>query len=274
MSQRIDSCFQKARESGRKVLIPFITAGDPDPSFTVGLMHSLVRHGADLLELGIPFSDPMADGPVIQASSERAVAKGVGLEQVLDWVSHFRRDNRDTPVVLMGYMNPFERFGYESLAEASASAGVDGILLVDCPPEEMHGLQDSLDEQGVYAIRLVAPTTTHERLQRIAASARGFIYYVSFKGTTGAGKLDTAALAEPVRQIRSASNLPVAVGFGIKDAESARAVADSADAIVMGSALVEQLSTCVALEEAVKVVGDVLGPVRQALDGVEAEAEA
>lgn len=266
MSNRIDRLFASAREDGRKLLIPFMTAGDPQPGWTVPLMHALVGAGADIIELGVPFSDPMADGPVIQASSERAVEKGVDLAQILSWVREFRTTDGETPVVLMGYMNPFERFGYESLAADTAEAGVDGLLMVDCPPEEMTGLQESLDRNGVYSIRLVAPTTTDERLAAIVASARGFIYYVSFKGTTGAGRLDTGALQEPLQRIRQASDLPVAVGFGIKDARSACAVAANSDGVVIGSALVEKLAGSAGIEEAREIASEFLHPIREALD--------
>jgi len=229
-------------------------------------MHQLVAGGADLIELGIPFSDPMADGPVIQASSARAVAKGVDLGQVLDWVRSFRRTDTQTPVVLMGYMNPFERYGYARLAKDTSEAGVDGLLLVDCPPEEMQSLQSSLDEYGVYSIRLVAPTTTEDRLQHIVHSAQGFIYYVSFKGTTGAGRLDVDALSGPIQRIRRNSSLPVAVGFGIKDAESAAAVARTADAVVIGSALVEQLAACEQSGAAGECAERFIASIRQSLD--------
>jgi len=266
VKQRIDRCFSAAREQGRKVLIPFMTAGDPDPAWTVQLMHCLVSGGADLIELGIPFSDPMADGPVIQASSARAVGKGVDLKQVLDWVRSFRRTDSRTPVVLMGYMNPFERYGYASLAKDTSNAGVDGLLLIDCPPEEMQSLQASLDEFGVYSIRLVAPTTTEKRLQGIVGSAQGFIYYVSFKGITGAGRLDADALAKPLEQIRRNTTLPVAVGFGIKDAESAAAVAQNADAVVIGSALVERLAACDESGAACDSAQRFIASIRQSLD--------
>lgn len=269
MSNRIDRCFEAARESGRKVLIPFITAGDPDPGLCVDLMHSLVSGGADILELGVPFSDPMADGPVIQAASERAVACGVDLAQVLGWVSAFRSKDTDTPVILMGYMNPVERFGYSKLVKECVRCGVDGLLLVDCPPEEMQGLQTSMDENNVYAIRLIAPTTGEARMQKIADSASGFIYYVSFKGTTGAGHLDAASLAGPLGKIRSMTKLPVAVGFGIKDADSARAVAAFADAVVIGSALVERLASCSGSAEILSAARDFVRPVRAALDSAD-----
>jgi tryptophan synthase alpha chain len=266
VTQRIDRCFDTARVAGRKVLIPFITAGDPRPEWTVELMHALVAAGADLIELGIPFSDPMADGPVIQASSERAVQRGVGVEQVLEWVQEFRQHDTATPVVLMGYMNPFERIGYHDLAARTAAAGVDGLLLVDCPPEEMPELQGSLEQHEVYAIRLVAPTTTAPRLEKIAAHARGFIYYVSFKGTTGAAHLDVDALAEPVSRLRSACSLPVAVGFGIRDAESAVAVATHADGVVIGSALVGQLASLPDCAAARSCIEQFIGGIREALD--------
>jgi tryptophan synthase alpha chain len=235
-------------------------------------MHSLVDGGADLIELGIPFSDPMADGPVIQASSERAISRGVGLAQVLEWVREFRSSDSDTPLVLMGYMNPFERYGYDSLAAETADAGVDGLLLVDCPPEEMQGIQQALDKRGVYSIRLVAPTTTGERMVSLAASARGFIYYVSFKGTTGAGKLAAEAVSGPIEQIRRHSDLPVAVGFGIRDPQSAKAVARFSDGIVIGSALVEQLSGCAGLEDACGCARNFMASIRRALDSLAGEA--
>jgi tryptophan synthase alpha chain len=268
VSNRIERCFEKARESGRKVLIPFVTAGDPEPGWTVPVMQSLVDGGADLIELGVPFSDPMADGPVIQAASERALGKGVDLRMVLDWVREFRAGNNEVPVVLMGYLNPFERFGYTALAVAAHEAGVDGLLLVDCPPEEMQDLKQSLDDFDVYTIRLVAPTTTEQRLRFIARSASGFLYYVSFKGITGAGHLDATALAGPVSRMRAASPLPVAVGFGIKDAASAASVAQFADAVVIGSALVELLGNCRDSGGAISTARDFVASVRQSLDNM------
>lgn len=266
MTHRIDARFEQARAAQRKVLIPFMTAGDPHPDWTVPLMHSLVDGGADLIELGVPFSDPMADGPVIQAASERAIARGMNLHGVLDCVKEFRGTDIETPVVLMGYMNPVERFGFEALAAAAEDAGVDGLLLVDCPPEEMSGLQSSMQAHGLYSIRLVAPTTTEARLAAIADHAEGFIYYVSFKGITGAGRLETAALAAPVARIRAHTALPIAVGFGIKDAQSAAAVAVSADAVVIGSALVQALADAGDVAAAVRTARDFVAPIRQALD--------
>jgi tryptophan synthase alpha chain len=266
VTHRIDRCFADAREAGRKVLLPFITAGDPHPDWTVSLMHSLVEAGADLLELGVPFSDPMADGPVIQAASERAIARGMNLRGVLACVAEFRATNSHSPVVLMGYMNPVERFGFEALTEAAAAAGVDGLLLVDCPPEEMPELQASMHAHGLYAIRLVAPTTTPDRVASITRQAQGFVYYVSFKGITGAKRLEAAALKDPIAQIRALSDLPVAVGFGIRDADSAVAVGRFADGVVVGSALVEALTDAGSKDEACRRASGFVASLRAALD--------
>jgi tryptophan synthase alpha chain len=232
----------------------------------VDIMHALVKSGADLLELGVPFSDPAADGPVIQLASERAISRGVTLRTVLDTVETFRCQDTDTPLVLMGYLNPIERYGHAAFAGDADRAGVDGILMVDCPPEEMTGLRGQLDEHGIYPIYLVAPTTTSERLQIIAGLARGYLYYVSFKGITGANSLDEAGLAGPVRKIRSHSDLPIAVGFGIKTADNAAAVAELADAVVIGSALVEQVQNAVSRNDACERVIGFLAPIRHAMD--------
>ena len=241
MINRIDRCFEALSGDGGKALIPFITAGDPDPDWSVAIMHALADAGADLLELGVPFSDPAADGPVIQAASERAISRGVGLKQVLEIVNGFRQHDRTTPVVLMGYLNPIERYGHAQFARDAASAGVDGILMVDCPPEEMVRMRGQLDACGIYPICLVAPTTTPDRMERIARQAAGYLYYVSFKGITGADRLQQASLAEPLAELRNHSELPIAVGFGIKDPQSAAAVARVADGVVIGSALIERL---------------------------------
>ena len=216
MSQRITDCFANAKQAGRKVLIPFITAGDPEPDWTVDIMHAMADAGADLIELGVPFSDPMADGTVIQLASERAIEKQVTLELVLEMVKTFRQTNTKTPVVLMGYMNPVERFGRSKFPPAAKEAGVDGLLLVDCPPEERDELGISMEEMALDGICLVAPTTTRERVKYLANIATGFIYYVSLKGITGSGQLDSPEISEPIAQIREFSNLPVAVGFGLK----------------------------------------------------------
>ncbi len=266
MSNRLDTCFEALSRSGRKALVPFITIGDPDPEWMVDILHALVKSGSDVLELGVPFSDPAADGPVIQMASERAISRGVTLRSVLHTVATFRDRDPDTPVVLMGYLNPLERYGHAAFARDAARAGVDGVLMVDCPPEEMSTLRGHLDEQGIYPIFLVAPTTTSARLQFVAGQARGYLYYVSFKGITGANSLDEASLAGPLREIRSCSDLPLAVGFGIKTADNAAAVAGLADAVVIGSALVEQVQNAVSCDDACERVNRFLAPIRHAMD--------
>ncbi|MDX1595171.1 MAG: tryptophan synthase subunit alpha, partial [Gammaproteobacteria bacterium] len=238
---RIEGRFDTLRAGGRKALIPFVTAGDPEPAATVPLLHALVEAGADLLELGVPFSDPMADGPVIQRASERALAHHVTLHGVLDMVAAFREKDADTPVILMGYLNPIEAFGYAAFAEAAGRAGVDGILTVDAPPEEAEELAGVLGEHGIDPIFLLAPTSDAERIARIGACARGFVYYVSVKGVTGAGGFDLDAIAAKLEKIRAATGLPLGVGFGISDAERAAAVARIADAVIVGSVLVRQI---------------------------------
>ncbi len=266
MSNRIDRCLAQLIEQGRTALVPFITAGDPDPAWTVDLMHELVRSGANILELGFPFSDPTADGPVIQAASERSIARGVTLRAVLEMVGEFRKSDEDTAVVLMGYLNPVERYGPERLVVDAKAAGVDALLLVDCPPEENFGLREAMNTHGLYSICLLAPTTTRERREAITANARGFIYYVSFKGITGADSLNTAGLADIIAAIKQSCKLPVAVGFGIKDAVTAAAVAECADAVVIGSALVERLSTAKTRAEALQAAAGFLAPIDAAMD--------
>jgi tryptophan synthase alpha chain len=268
MSSRIRDCFAGAGKSGRKVLIPFITAGDPEPGWTVSLMHSMVAAGVDLIELGVPFSDPMADGPVIQLASERAIEKQVTLESVLKMVEDFRRTDNATPVILMGYMNPVERFGRSQFPARAKAAGVDGLLLVDCPPEERDELGTAMTDAGIDGICLVAPTTTPERVREIAAVASGFIYYVSLKGITGAGQGAAQELGGPIGQIRQFSDLPVAVGFGIKDAEMAVNSAAHADAVVIGSALVEALSVAKSEQQACSIASAFVAPVRESLDNM------
>ena len=269
MNNRIDSRFEALDAAGRTALIPFITAGDPDPGWSVAIMHALAAAGADLLELGVPFSDPAADGPVIQAASERAISRGVSLRYVLEFVSEFRQQDCDTPVVLMGYLNPIERYGHAQFARDAARAGVDGILMVDCPPEEMVHLRGQLDEHGIYPICLVAPTTTADRMELIARQANGYIYYVSFKGITGANRLEATSLAGPIRELRSHSDLPLAVGFGIKGPRSAAAVAGLADGVVIGSALIERLQDAQSESDACARVTDFLAPIREAMDNSE-----
>ena len=268
MSGRITDCFATARQAGRKILIPFITAGDPHPDGTVAVMHALAGAGADIIELGVPFSDPMADGPVIQEASERAIGKQVSLSSVLKMVETFRQTNSRTPIVLMGYMNPIERFGRTLFPAAATSAGVDGVILVDCPPEERDDLGAAMLAADLDGICLVAPTTTRERVEYIASVASGFIYYVSLKGITGSGQLDSPELREPIEQIRAFSDLPIAVGFGIKNAEMAVSVATYSDAVVMGSALVEALSEARTTEQACTIAASFVAPVRQSLDNM------
>ncbi len=263
---RIDTRFTQLKQANRRGLIPFVTAGDPGDAVTVPVMHALVAAGADVIELGVPFSDPMADGPVIQRASERALARGVGLRRVLAMVAEFRQRDRDTPVVLMGYLNPLVIFGIERFAAAAAEAGVDGVLLVDFPPEESGDIDAALAAAGVARIHLAAPTTTDARLQRIADTARGFVYCVSFAGITGADRLTVASVGERVRLLRAMSNTPVAVGFGVKDAEQAKQLAADADAVVIGSALVERLAVASNAEAACTIVAEFLGPIRTALD--------
>jgi tryptophan synthase alpha chain len=263
---RIDQRFAELRAASRAGLIPFVTAGDPDPASTVAVMHALVKAGADIVELGVPFSDPMADGPVIQRASERALARGVGLNSVLEMVAAFRRDDARTPVVLMGYLNPIERIGIEAFARKAAAAGVDGALIVDCPVEEAHEFSPALEAAGLHQIFLAAPTTTDERLAKMAQSARGFLYYVSFAGITGADRLATASVRERVVKIKGQSSIPVAVGFGVKSPEQAVELAAHADAIVIGSALVERLAEAKDAAAAARIATEFLAPIRAALD--------
>ena len=265
MSSRIDACFAALRRTGRKGLIPFVTAGDPHPDATVAIMHALTEAGADLIELGMPFSDPVADGPVIQHASERAIRHAVGIERILEWVSEFRQRDDLTPVVLMGYLNPIEIFGAARFAEKARAAGVDGVLIVDVPVEESDALS-LLREAGIEAIFLVAPTTTDRRLAAIRKQAAGFVYYVSFAGVTGAGQLDPEAVRQRVEHIKQGSDLPVAVGFGVRDAASAAMIARNADAVVIGSALVSRLAGSPDTASATAAVREFLSPIRAALD--------
>ena len=262
---RIDRRFAQLKAASRTGLIPFVTAGDPAPEHMVALMHALVDAGADLIELGVPFSDPMADGPVIQHASERAIAKGVGLVDVLRWVAEFRARDADTPVVLMGYLNPVEIHGYVRFAQEAVQAGVDGVLLVDCPLEEAAVLQP-LRDAGLQQILLAAPTTAPARMARLCEAAEGFLYYVSFAGITGAAHLSTGGIAARVADIRAHARTPVAVGFGIRDAASAKAIAGFADAVVIGSALVERLAGATDAADIAARIREFLAPIRAALD--------
>lgn len=238
---RIATTFAQLKAQGRKALIPFITAGDPYPAMMLPLMHALVAGGADVIELGVPFSDPMADGPVIQRASERALAQGVSLKQVIGFVTEFRKTNNHTPVVLMGYANPIEAMGVECFADCAKSAGVDGVLVVDYPPEEARALVRLLDSRGLDTIFLLSPTTRDARLQQVGELGRGYLYYVSLKGVTGAGNIDADEVAQRVNHIKKFTRLPVGVGFGIRDAASAQRIAQVADAVVIGSRLVQEI---------------------------------
>ncbi len=263
---RIDARFARLRAAGRKALVPFVTAGDPSLEATVPVLHALVRAGADVLELGVPFSDPMADGPAIQRSSERAIERGAGLRYVLETVAAFRRDDADTPVVLMGYLNPVEMRGAGPFAQAAAAAGVDGVLLVDLPPEEAGPTREAFTAAGVQLISLASPTTSPERLARLATGSQGYLYYVSFAGVTGAGQLDIAEVTRRAGALRAAATVPVLVGFGIRDAASAAALAAVADGVVVGSALVEALAGAGSVDEASARAAAFLAPLRTAID--------
>jgi tryptophan synthase alpha chain len=266
MSDRIAARFSALRAQNRTALIPFITAGDPLPDATVDVMHALVEGGADLIELGVPFSDPMADGPVIQHADERALSKHVGIADILGWVRAFRERDAQTPVVLMGYLNPIAIHGIEHFAREAVDAGVDGVLVVDCPIEEDATLQP-LRDAGLARILLTAPTTSDARLARAIEMAEGYLYYVSFAGITGAAKLAAGDIAQRVSGLRDRAKVPVAVGFGIKDAASAKAVAAFADAVVIGSALVETLAGAASADDACHRARAFLSPIRVGLDG-------
>ena len=268
---RISGAFERLRREGRKALIPFVTAGDPAPDATVALMHALVAGGADVIELGVPFSDPMADGPVIQRSSERALKKGVTLEQVIGYVAAFRASDKSTPVVLFGYANPIESLGVERFVDAAAAAGADGVLVVDYPPEEAHTMVALLDARGLDTIFLLSPTTTDERLRQVSALGRGYLYYVSLKGVTGAANIDLDDVSGRIEHIRRFTQLPVGVGFGIRDPETAQRIASVADAVVIGSRLIQEIEA--SKPEAVNErVTAFLRPIRDAMDGVKEEA--
>jgi len=262
---RIQKTFDRLAKKGRKALIPFVTAGDPDPKLTVPLMHELVKAGADIIELGVPFSDPMADGPVIQRASERALKHHVGLVQVLRFVSEFRVQDGDTPVVLMGYANPVEAIGQEAFAQQAQNAGVDGVLIVDYPPEESEDFVGSMRKHGIDRIFLLAPTSTDARIESIARLASGYLYYVSLRGVTGAAHLDLDEVARKLPAIRSITPLPIGVGFGIRDGETARAVAGIADAVIIGSRIIQEIEQAT-LETCVQKGAAVLKDIRDAMD--------
>ena len=262
---RIAARFESLAKARRKALIPYITAGDPHPSLTVPLMRAMVEAGCDILELGVPFSDPMADGPVIQRAGDRALKHGVGLGDVLKMVEAFRKTDNDTPVVLMGYANPVEAMGVEKFVSAAKAAGVDGVIIVDYPPEECEDFAAQLKRSDIDPVFLLAPTSTDKRVEQVARIASGYIYYVSLRGVTGAANVDFSEVSTKIARIRAATKLPIGVGFGIRDAESARQVAKAADAVVIGSRIIQEMEGGKP-EEAVGRVTRFLKPIREALD--------
>ncbi|MEQ1528107.1 MAG: tryptophan synthase subunit alpha [Methylococcales bacterium] len=264
---RLAATFQALAESGRKALIPFITAGDPAPDFTVPMMHAMVAAGVDVIELGVPFSDPMADGPVIQRASERALAHKMSLRKTLAVAAEFRKTDKKTPVVLMGYLNPIEAMGYEKFADAAQQADIDGVLTVDLPPEEAEQCTALLKARGVDPIFLLAPNSTDERIQKMDAIGSGYLYYVSLKGVTGAGHLNTADVEQKLQQIRANTKLPVGIGFGVKDAQTAQTVAAIGDGVVVGSALISKIEAHLDNPENAKNdIVALLTAMRQAMD--------
>ncbi|MFZ5638979.1 MAG: tryptophan synthase subunit alpha [Pseudomonadota bacterium] len=263
---RIDTRFSRLQSAGRKVLVPFITAGDPSKEATVPVMHALVAAGADVIELGVPFSDPMADGPTIQRSSERALARGAGLSFVFEAVRAFRETDAETPVVLMGYLNPVEIRGYARFAAEAAAAGVDGLLVVDLPPEEAGELRAAMRARDLRLILLASPTTPDARMDRLCADAEGYLYYVSYAGVTGADRLDTGDAGAHLASIRARAGVPVVAGFGIKDAASAAAMGRAAEGVVVGSALVSALADAADVDDAAARARAFLAPLRAALD--------
>ncbi len=263
---RISTTFAALATQGRKALIPFITAGDPHPDQTLPLMRALVAGGADIIELGVPFSDPMADGPTIQRASERALAHGMSLRRVLAQVSEFREENATTPVVLMGYANPVEAYGVDAFARDAHNAGVDGVLVVDYPPEECAAFAAVMKQSDIDPIFLLAPTSTEKRYDEVAQIGSGYIYYVSLKGVTGSGKLDLDEVAQRIPLIREKVGMPVGVGFGIRDGATAARIAAVADAVVIGSRIIEEIETGDASGAAQRVTTFLSG-VRAAMDG-------
>ncbi len=264
---RIETRFADLRKQGRKALVPYIAAGDPEPGITVPLMHELVAAGADILELGVPFSDPMADGPVIQAACERALEHHVSLRKVLEMVREFRFRDEATPVVLMGYLNPIEVMGYEEFARAASEAGVDGVLTVDLPPEEAEDFLPVVKARGLDPIFLLSPTSSDERIKQIAAAGGGFLYYVSFKGVTGANALDVAEVSRKVENLRKHTDSPIGVGFGISDGETAARVATIADAVVVGSAVVKRIAANANdADKVLEIVPAFVREIREAMD--------
>ena len=272
---RIAERFAQLAQQGKKALIPYLTAGDPVTSATVPFMHAMVEAGADILELGVPFSDPMAEGPVIQHAMERALLHHVSLHQVIDMVREFRKKDTTTPVLLMGYLNPVEVMGYEQFVNQAVAAGIDGVLLVDLPPDEADDLLALTRRDGLDVVFLVSPTTTPDRIKLISQASSGFVYYVSLKGVTGAGNLDIGEVLSRVERIKAATDLPVGVGFGIKDAASARQIGEVADAVVVGSALVKLIEANLdAPDKAKKAIADLISSMRRELDTISPDSAA
>ncbi len=262
---RIKYAFDRLKQQNRRALIPFFTAGDPSPELTVPLMHAIARAGADVIELGVPFSDPMADGPTIQRASERALLKGVSLRTVLAMVAQFRQQDQVTPVVLMGYGNPIEAMGWDVFAQRCEAVGVDGVLTVDFPPEESQDAFDHLQRHGIDPIFLLAPTTREARIEQVAKLARGYVYYVSLKGVTGAGNIDLAAIEQKLPQLRKHIKLPIGVGFGIRDAATALAVARLCDGVVVGSRIVQEIEDSTG-DNVINRVSALIEELRNAID--------
>jgi len=273
---RLAKVFNELQQAGRKAVVPYIVAGDPNLSATVPLMHSLVAAGANVIEVGVPFSDPMSEGPVIQKAHERALAVGTSLRATLALVAEFRQTDSDTPVVMMGYANPIERMGYRVFADLCAASGVDGLITVDLPPEEVDTVNVELKRVGIDNIFLISPTTPDDRIEMITSRASGFLYYVAVKGVTGSGALDPSEVSRYLDKIRRVSKLPVAVGFGIKDASSAASIAEYADGVVVGSALVDALAaaaaTGVSQAELEQVATRLISDIRAGVDGVASAA--
>lgn len=264
---RLKIRFDALAKANKTALIPFITAGDPNPDFTVPMMHAMVKAGVDVIELGVPFSDPMADGPVIQRASERALTHHVGLRGVIAMVAAFRESDQATPVVLMGYLNPIEIMGYEDFANAAQKAGVDGVLTVDLPPEEAEECIALLKARNIDQIFLLAPNSSPERIQKIDKIGGGYLYYVSMKGVTGAGHLDTGEVEKKLTQIKENTQLPIGVGFGIKTADAAKTIAKLADGVVVGSAFISKIEENIASPETAKTeIIKLITSMRQAMD--------
>jgi tryptophan synthase alpha chain len=265
IATRIGEKFARLKAQNKKALVTFVTAGDPSREITVPLMHAMVKSGVDVIELGVPFSDPMAEGPVIQRSSERALALGVGMADVFAYVAEFRKTDSETPIVLMGYANPIEHMGLKVFGDRAKAVGVDGVIVVDYPPEESQGLLETMDAVGIDVVYLLSPTSTAERIEMVANVGRGYIYYVSLKGVTGAANIDTAEVASAVAKIKAKTPLPIGVGFGIRDGETARRVADVADAVIIGSRIIQEMEKS-SPDAAIKNVETLLQNIRAAMD--------